>query len=105
MGREPRSSKTKKRSVKLQWTAKAHDDLARLYAFLASSNAKAAENAVRALVAAPERLLSQPRIGETLEGFEPREVRRLLIGRYEMRYEIRQRSIFVLRIWHAREDR
>lgn len=91
--------------MNLQWTAKAHDDLARLYAFLAKSNAKAAAKAVRALVAAPERLLSLPRIGETLEGFEPREVRRWLIGRYEMRYEIRRTAIFVLRIWHTREDR
>lgn len=91
--------------MNLQWTSKAHDDLARLYAFLAKSNAKAAAKAVRALVAAPERLLSQPRIGETLEGFEPREVRRWLIGRYEMRYEIRRATVFVLRIWHTREDR
>lgn len=91
--------------MNLQWTSKAHDDLARLYAFLSESNAGAAAKAVRALVAAPERLLSQPRIGEPLEGFEPREVRRWLIGRYEMRYEIRQKTIFVLRIWHTREDR
>jgi len=91
--------------VKLQWTSKAHDDLSRLYSFLAKSNAEAAAKAARALVAAPERLLAQPRIGETLEEFEPREVRRLLIWRYEMRYEIRQKTIFVLRIWHVREDR
>ena len=91
--------------MELQWTSKAHDDLARLYAFLAKSSSKAAAKAVRALVSAPERLLSQPRLGETLEGFEPREVRRWLIGRYEMRYEIRGKTIFVLRIWHAREDR
>ena len=91
--------------MKLQWTSKAHDDLARLYAFLAKSNANAAAKAVRALIAAPEGLLSQPRIGETLDSFEPREVRRWLIGRYEMRYEIRKKIIFVLRIWHTREDR
>lgn len=91
--------------MKLQWTAKARDDLKRLHDFLAKSNESAAAKAIRALVAAPERLLAQPRIGETLEGFEPREVRRWLIGRYEMRYEIRRNTVFVLRIWHAREDR
>lgn len=91
--------------MKLQWTSKAQDDLKRLYDFLAKSNESAAAKAIRALVAAPERLLAQPRIGETLEGFEPREVRRWLIGRYEMRYEIRQKTIVVLRIWHTREDR
>ncbi|NNN06295.1 MAG: type II toxin-antitoxin system RelE/ParE family toxin [Elusimicrobia bacterium] len=91
--------------MKLQWTSKAHDDLSRLYGFLSKSNANAAAKAVRALVAAPERLVIMPRIGEALEEFKPREVRRLLIGPYEMRYEIRDRAIFVLRIWHTREDR
>jgi len=91
--------------VKLQWTSKAHDDLARLYAFLAQSDETAAAKAVRALVAAPARLIVQPRIGATLEGFAPREVRRLLVGSYEIRYEIRQRTIVVIRIWHTREDR
>jgi hypothetical protein len=37
--------------------------------------------------------------------FEPREVRRILVGRYEMRYEIESDSIFVLRLWHTREQR
>jgi hypothetical protein len=32
-------------------------------------------------------------------------VRRLLIGHYEMRYEIRRETIVVLRVWHTREDR
>lgn len=91
--------------MKLQWTSRAEDDLARLYDFLAKSSPSAAGKAVRALVAAPERLLAQPRIGETLEGFEPREVRRWLIGRYEMRYEIRRKTVIVLRVWHTREYR
>lgn len=91
--------------MELKWTASAQSDLARLYAFLAARNAGAAARSVRALVAAPERLRDQPRIGETLEEFAPREVRRWLIGPYEMRYEIRQNTVFILRIWHAREDR
>ncbi|RVH20388.1 type II toxin-antitoxin system RelE/ParE family toxin, partial [Sinorhizobium meliloti] len=53
----------------------------------------------------PARLLEQPRIGERLEEFDPREVRRILVGHYEIRYEIRQSTIYVLRLWHTREDR
>jgi hypothetical protein len=30
--------------------------------------------------------VANPRIGEKLEEFEPREVRRILVGHYEMRY-------------------
>lgn len=91
--------------MKLQWTSKAHDDLSRLHAFLASANPKPAAKALKALVAAPERLLAHPRMGEALEEFAPREVRRIFIGRYELRYELKPRALFVLRIWHAREDR
>ena len=47
----------------------------------------------------------QARRGEKLEEFDPREVRRLLIGHYEMRYEIQSATNFVRRISHTREDR
>ena len=37
--------------------------------------------------------------------FEPREVRRLLVGRYEIRYEIQDSTVYILRLWHTREER
>ena len=54
---------------------------------------------------APERLLEFPRSGERLDEFELREVRRIFVGSYELRYEIDKSNMYVLRIWHAREDR
>lgn len=89
----------------LKWTSKALSDLARLFEFLAPVNRPAAARAVQALTAAPLRLLEQPRIGERLDEFEPREVRRILVGHYEVRYEIDQITIYVLRLWHTRENR
>ncbi len=53
----------------------------------------------------PTTLLTNPRIGERLEEFEPRDVRRILVGHYEMRYEIADSTIYLLRLWHTREDR
>lgn len=91
--------------MKVQWTSKALSDLARLYDFLAPVNRKAAARTVQALAAAPSRLVDHPRLGERLEEFAPRDVRRILVGSYEMRYEIRDETIFVLRIWHTRENR
>jgi len=88
--------------MELKWTSKAVSVLARLYEFPAPVNKRAAARTVQSLTAAPVRLLEHPRIGENLEEFEPREVRRLLIGRYEMRYEIQGSTIFVLRLWHTR---
>ncbi|MGY4495067.1 type II toxin-antitoxin system RelE/ParE family toxin [Pseudomonas sp. TE3610] len=88
----------------LKWTEKGLSDIARLYDFLATVNRPAAARTVQQLVAAPQTLLSNPRIGERLEEFDPREVRRLLIGNYEMRYEIQTPTVYVLRVWHSRED-
>ena len=89
----------------LKWTSKALSDLVRLCEFLASVNRPAAARTVQSLTAAPASLLVNPRIGEKLEEFEPREVRRILVGHYEMRYEIQESIIDVLRLWHTREDR
>ncbi|MDP1771180.1 MAG: type II toxin-antitoxin system RelE/ParE family toxin [Methylobacter sp.] len=71
--------------MRLKWTSKALDDLARLYEFLAAVNKPAAARTVQSLTAAPTRLLEQPYIDEKLEEFDPREVRRILVRRYEMR--------------------
>lgn len=89
----------------LQWTSKAVSDLARLYDFLALVNRPSAARTVRQLTAAPTTLLTNPRIGERLDEYEPRDVRRLLVGHYEFRYEIIASTVYVLRIWHSREYR
>lgn len=52
----------------------------------------AAARVVQQLARAPDRLADYPRIGEKLEAYEPREVRRIIVGNYEMRYEIALRN-------------
>jgi plasmid stabilization system protein ParE len=89
----------------LKWTNKALSDLARLYEFLTPVNKPAAARAVQALTKAPAILVTNPRVGEHLFEFESREVKRLLVGQYEMRYEIQELTIYMLRLWHTREDR
>ena len=92
--------------MNLKWTSKALSDLARrLYEFLVPVNKPAAARTVQSLTAAPRRILEQPRIGERLDEFEPRVVRRILVGHTEIRYEIQASTIYVLRLWHTREDR
>jgi plasmid stabilization system protein ParE len=77
----------------------------RLHAHLSPIAPEAAARVVRQLAYAPDRLLDYPRIGEKLEAYEPREVRRIIVGSYEMRYEIAAGTIFILRLWHCRENR
>jgi len=91
--------------MELKWTSKALSDLARLHEFLALANQQAAARSVQTLVKAPTRLLTHPRIGEQLFHFAPREVRRLIVGQYELRYEIVGEMIYLLRLWHTREER
>ncbi|WP_085782063.1 type II toxin-antitoxin system RelE/ParE family toxin [Rhizobium sp. NXC14] len=91
--------------MEVKWTSKAVSDIVRLNDFLSPVDRRPAARTVQALTAAPARLLEQPRLGERLEEFDPREVRRILVGRYELPYEIQQSTIYVLRLWHTREDR
>ncbi|MCH8544474.1 MAG: type II toxin-antitoxin system RelE/ParE family toxin [Alcanivorax sp.] len=107
MGREPEYGFTAARAtlMQLKWTSKALADLVRLYEFLAVVNQPAAARTVQQLTAAPGSLLANPRIGERLDEFQPRSVRRILIGQYEMRYEVAGNTVYILRLWHTREDR
>ncbi len=91
--------------MRLQWTASALADITRLYDFLAPLNQKAAARTVQSLTAAPNNLRASPYMGKPLEEFAPREVRRLIVGQYELRYEIAESTIYILRLWHTREDR
>jgi len=91
--------------MELKWTSKALSDLVRVYEFLAIVNKPAAARVVQSLTAAPTKLLTNPRIGEQLDEFAPRDVRRIVIAQYEMRYEIQETTLYILRIWHTRENR
>jgi plasmid stabilization system protein ParE len=66
---------------------------------------RAAAQIVKQLVAAAEQLLTYPQPGDRLAEFAPRDVRRLIVGDYELRYELTDTTITVLRLWHGREDR
>lgn len=89
----------------VKWTSKALSDLVRLHEFLAPVNPLVAARAVQSLTVATASSIANPRIGEKLEEFESTEVRRIHVGHYEMRYEIRASTIYVLRLWHTRENR
>ena len=91
--------------MQLHWTQRAYTDLQRLHEFLAEHDLLAAAVAVDRLSAAPEALLLQPRQGQRLKSYAPREVRRLLVGPYEMHYQIIRDQLYVLSLWHTRERR
>jgi plasmid stabilization system protein ParE len=89
----------------LRWTQSAYADLRRIHEFLEPVDPAAAVRAVRAIVARVRRIPRQPRLGERVPGFGDREVRRVVVQKYEVRYEIASADLYVLRIFHTREDR
>lgn len=91
--------------MRIKWTGRAASDLVRLRERLRPVAPDASARVVQQLARAPDRLLDYPRIGEKLEAYAPREVRRIIVGNYELRYEITVGTIFILRLWHCREDR
>lgn len=89
----------------LRWTTSAERDLARLHSFLSTINPRAVTQVVQQLVTGAEQLTNYPQLGVRLEEFAPRDVRRVIIGDYELRYELTDKMINILRLWHGREDR
>jgi plasmid stabilization system protein ParE len=91
--------------MKIVWSTAAWADVDRLYAFLAEHDLDAADAVFDRLANAPSDLLDFPRRGPRLSEFDLREVREFRIGNYLLRYELAGSNIFVLRFFHAREDR
>ena len=92
--------------MKVRWSPEAVGDLKRLHTFIAQVNPLAAVRTLRRIEAAPDRLKTHPRIGRRVEIDPPvREIRSLFERSYEIRYEILGDAIYILRVWHGRENR
>ncbi len=91
--------------MKFRWADQAVDDLARLHDFLAAYDRQVALRVVSSLRQALRQVLPHPRLGSRLAGYGPREVRRLIVGNYEICYEVSGEAIHVLRFFHSRENR
>lgn len=92
-------------SLPLQWSDASRRDLLRLYDFLREVNPRAAGKIVRDLNTAAKRLTEFPELGHRLETYEIESVRSFLAGDYEIRYQVYPNAIYIVRIWHTREDR
>jgi plasmid stabilization system protein ParE len=91
--------------VKIRWARGALEDVDRLAEFIAAYDPARADAVERQLSETPKSLLQFPRRGSRLTEFSPREVREFRVGDYLLRYELADTDIYVLRFFHAREDR
>ena len=90
--------------MQVNWTAKSVSDVHRLYQFLALLNNQAARAVVHSLEQAAALLAEHPRIGHNVAAYAPKEVRELTVGDYVMRYQIKREQVYILRVWHGREE-
>ena len=79
-------------------------DLVRLREFIAKHNPDAAQRVSQRLRGAIKGLVNNPQIGRPVPDL-PGEIRELIFGQYIARYEVRANSLYVLRIWHGKENR
>lgn len=89
----------------LIWTRAAANDLRRLHNFLCVVNEQAATHAVRLIVARTRRILEHPGLGSPLPRYGQREVRRIIVEQYEIRYSSGESVVTILRVFHHRERR
>lgn len=90
--------------MKLIFSKAAVDDLVRLRDFIAQHSPETAQRVAQRLRGAIQRLVDTPQIGRPVANMLG-EVRELIFGKYVVRYEVRQRYLYILRVWHGKEDR
>ena len=90
--------------MRLIFSRAAVHDLVRLREFIAKHNPDTAKRVSQRLRGAIKGLVNHPQIGRPLPGL-PGEIRELIFGKYVARYEVRTNTLYVLRIWHGKEDR
>jgi plasmid stabilization system protein ParE len=91
--------------MNLVWTKPALKDAVRLYEFIASDSPVIAASVLERIRAGVARLSQFPQLGERVDRYEPREVRRMFIRPYEVRYEVAGDTVRIVRLWRARENR
>ncbi len=87
----------------LQFTRRAQRDLERLRKFVALKNPHGARLISRRLVQSIRHLVNQPAMGVEVE--ELPGVRELVSGDYIVRCTVTDDNLYILRIWHGKEDR
>jgi len=90
--------------LKLHFSRAALHDLIRLREFIAEHNPDAAGRISKRLRGSIKGILDAPQIGRLVEDIDA-EVREMVFGRYVVRYEILGNNLYILRIWHGKENR
>lgn len=91
--------------MKISYSEDAIKDLERLRKFIEIKNSEAAQRASVSIQKGISQLKEFPRLGVKIElAPDPDIVRELIVGNYLARYLITEHVVYILRIWHHKED-
>ena len=91
--------------MRLEYTEDAVGDLVRLRRFIQENDPQAANRIAARLVEGIALLRDQPQLGHPVNlAPDPESIRDLVLRDYIVRYAITSNCIFILRVWHHRED-
>lgn len=92
--------------MKLKYAKEALEDLIRLKEFIEVKNPEAAQRIASELVDGISGLTKFPKLGlEVQDAPDPEIMRDIYILDYHIRYLALEETVYVLRIWHQKEDR
>jgi len=92
--------------MKIQYSAEAIEGLIRLRDFIEIKNPNAALRIARSLRKGILQLKTFPYLGNEVElAPDPKSIRDLCIGNYVVRYLVNTKDIYILRVWHQKENR
>lgn len=91
--------------MKVKYSPESIDDLQRVVDFVSDKNPFAARRIAIDLQEGVEKLKQFPKIGlPVLKAPDPEVIRDLYVGHYTVRYLISDEFIYVLRVWHNKEN-
>ena len=91
--------------MEIQFTPESVDDLERLRRFLIEAGAPYAQRMANDIMQSLRILQAFPRLGLPVQRApDPDVTRDLYVGKYCVRYLIAMETIYILRVWHGRED-
>ena len=92
--------------MRISYSAESIDDLRRLREFIEIKNPRAAQKTATSILKGIRQLKSFPYLGvEVPQAPNPEMIRDLIIGNYIVRYLVNDEKIYVLRVWHHKENR
>ena len=91
--------------MKIKYSPESIDDLTRVVEFIENKNPYAVRRIAIDLQEGVDRLKQFPEIGlPVLKANDPEKIRDLYIKDYTVRYLINEDIIYVLRVWHNKEN-